>query len=181
MIVGVGIDLVDIARVQRLIDGKGQRALDRLFTADEVADATSRARPALHLQVHLIQHADAASPYGMAEALEAAVELARRAPFGIVYPVEHIPYRLAFPAMHLAARIAAKEAAFKALSGSDEARRIGWREVEVIAQSGGAPRLELHGRAQLRARELGVGRAHLSLSHTDTTAGAVVVLDRGGD
>lgn len=89
MIVGVGIDLVDIARVQRLIDGKGQRALDRLFTADEVAYATSRARPA----------------------------------------------------MHLAARIAAKEAAFKALSGSDEARRIGWREVEVIAQSGGAPRL----------------------------------------
>lgn len=129
MIVGVGIDLVDIARVQRLIDGKGQRALDRLFTADEVAYATSRARPA----------------------------------------------------MHLAARIAAKEAAFKALSGSDEARRIGWREVEVIAQSGGAPRLELHGRAQLRARELGVGRAHLSLSHTNTTAGAVVVLDRGGD
>ncbi len=129
MIVGVGIDLVDIARVQRLIDGKGQRALDRLFTADEVAYATSRASPA----------------------------------------------------MHLAARIAAKEAAFKALSGSDEARRIGWREVEVIAQSGGAPRLELHGRAQLRARELGVGRAHLSLSHTDTTAGAVVVLDRGGD
>jgi|APGre2960657505_1045072.scaffolds.fasta_scaffold00173_16 holo-[acyl-carrier protein] synthase len=129
MIVGVGIDLVDIARVQRLIDGKGQRALDRLFTADEVAYASSRARPA----------------------------------------------------MHLAARIAAKEAAFKALSGSDEARRIGWREVEVIAQSGGAPRLELHGRAQLRARELGVGRAHLSLSHTDTTAGAVVVLDRGGD
>lgn len=129
MIVGVGIDLVDIARVQRLIDGKGQRALDRLFTADEVAYATSRARPA----------------------------------------------------MHLAARIAAKEAAFKALSGSDEARRIGWREVEVIARSGGAPRLELHGRAQLRARELGVGRAHLSLSHTDTTAGAVVVLDRGGD
>ncbi len=129
MIVGVGIDLVDIARVQRLIDGKGQRALDRLFTADEVAYATSSARPA----------------------------------------------------MHLAARIAAKEAAFKALSGSDEARRIGWREVEVIAQSGSAPRLELHGRAQLRARELGVGRAHLSLSHTDTTAGAVVFLDRGGD
>lgn len=126
MIIGVGIDLVDIDRVQRLLDGKGHRALDRLFTAREVAYATSRARPA----------------------------------------------------MHLAARLAAKEAAFKALSGSDEARLIGWREVEVISLPGGAPKLAFHGRADMRARELGVYQTHLSLSHTDTTAGAVVVLER---
>lgn len=126
MIVGVGIDLVDIARVQKLLDGKGSRALDRLFTANEVAYATGRARPA----------------------------------------------------MHLAARLAAKEAAFKALSGSDDARLIGWREVEVISHPGGAPALTFHGRADLRARELGVYQTHLSLSHTDTTAGAVVVLER---
>ena len=32
------------------------------------------------------------------------------------------------PAMHLAARLAAKEAAFKALAGTNEAKMIGWRE-----------------------------------------------------
>jgi holo-[acyl-carrier protein] synthase len=126
MIAGVGIDLVDIARVERLLHGKGDRAIARLFTDAEVAYAKGRARPA----------------------------------------------------MHLAARLAAKEAAFKALNGTEEARLIGWREVEVVSPAGGgAPALRLTGRAEARARELGVFRSHLSLSHTDTTAGAVVVLE----
>lgn len=125
MIVGVGIDLVEIARVERLLNGKGQRALDRLFCADEVNYAKGRARPA----------------------------------------------------MHLAARLAAKEAAFKALSGSDEARLIGWHEVEVVSQPGRAPQLRYHGRAAARAEELRVKRSHLSLTHTDATAGAVVVIE----
>lgn len=126
MIVGVGIDLVDIARVERLLDGKGDRALARLFTDAEVAYARARARPA----------------------------------------------------MHLAARLAAKEAAFKALAGSDDARLIGWREVEVVSRDGGGPpTLRFHGRADARSRELGVTTPLLSLTHTDSTAGAVVVLD----
>jgi hypothetical protein len=48
VIAGLGIDLVDIARVQRLIDAKGEHALRRLFTADEVDYALSRALPAQH-------------------------------------------------------------------------------------------------------------------------------------
>ena len=36
------------------------------------------------------------------------------------------------PAPHVAVRLAAKEAAFKALAGSDDARAIGWREIEVV-------------------------------------------------
>ena len=127
MIVGVGIDLVDISRVERLVQGKGERALVRLFTEQEVQYATSRARPA----------------------------------------------------MHLAARLAAKEAAFKALAGSDDARLIGWREVEVVSHAHGPPTLAFHGRADLRCRELGVYRTHLSLTHTDTSAAAVVVLEQG--
>ena len=127
MIVGVGIDLVEIARVERLIAGKGQRALARLFTEQEVLYAMSRARPP----------------------------------------------------MHLAARLAAKEAAFKALAGSDDARLIGWREVEVVSHPHGPPMLAFHGRADLRARELGVYRTHLSITHTDATAAAVVVLEQG--
>ena len=126
MIAGIGIDLVDIARVERMLDDKGQRVLDRLFTPGEVAYATARARPA----------------------------------------------------MHLAARLAAKEAAFKALAGSDDARLIGWREVEVVARDGHSPTLVLTGRADIRARELGIEHLWLSLTHTDSAAAATVVLER---
>lgn len=127
MIAGVGIDLVDIARVDRLLDAKGERALGRLFTTDEVAYA--RARP--------------------------------------------------LPAQHLAARLAAKEAAFKALSGNALARTIGWREIEVV-RGDSRPTLVLHGRAAERAAELGVTAVWVTLTHTATTAGAVVVLEAAG-
>ena len=82
------------------------------------------------------------------------------------------------PAMHLAARLAAKEAVFKALTGSDDAKKIGWKEAEVRRGDEGPPVLVFSGRAEARARELGVTRVHLTLSHTDETAGAVVVLER---
>ncbi len=124
MIAGVGIDLVDIARVDKLLDAKGERALRRLFTSDEV-------------------------DYALARAL---------------------------PAQHLAARLAAKEAAFKALAGNSLARTIGWREIEVIRGEHG-PTLALHGRAAARAAELGVTSIWVSLTHSATTAGAVVVLE----
>lgn len=82
------------------------------------------------------------------------------------------------PAMHLAARLAAKEAVFKALTGSDDAKLIGWKEAEVRRGSEGPPVLHFTGRAEARALELGVARVHLTLSHTDEVAGAVVVLER---
>lgn len=127
MIAGVGIDLVDIERVQRLLDAKGDRALRRLFTADEVDYALTRA----------------------------------------------------LPAQHLAARLAAKEAAFKALAGNSLARGIGWREIEVVRGDHG-PTLSLHGRAAERAAQLGVKEIWVSLTHSGTTAGAVVVLEAVG-
>lgn len=83
------------------------------------------------------------------------------------------------PALHLAARIAAKEAAFKALAGTVEARGIGWRELEVCSTEGASPELRLHGLAERRAAELGVARVMLTLTHTATTAGAVCVLENG--
>lgn len=86
----------------------------------------------------------------------------------------------AFPHRHYAARIAAKEAAFKALSGTSEAREIGWREMEVLLDANGRPSIALHGRAEARARELGVARIWVSLSHSDTTAAATVILERDG-
>ena len=81
------------------------------------------------------------------------------------------------PATHVAVRLAAKEAAYKALQGSAIARAIGWRDIEVIRAPDGRPDLELSGLAQSRARELGVKRVLLSLSHTHLAAVAVVVLE----
>ncbi|MDQ6633775.1 MAG: 4'-phosphopantetheinyl transferase superfamily protein, partial [Gemmatimonadota bacterium] len=78
----------------------------------------------------------------------------------------------------LAARAAAKEAAFKALSGNDLARAIGWRELEVVSRHHQTPVLLLHGRAAERATEMGVTRVHLSLTHTATTAAAFVIAER---
>lgn len=81
------------------------------------------------------------------------------------------------PATHLAARLAAKEAAFKALAGNDLARGIGWRELEVLPFNGTRPELALHGRARDRASELGVARVWLSITHSAATAVAFVVLE----
>jgi len=80
------------------------------------------------------------------------------------------------PAEHVAVRLAAKEAVYKALQGSDEARGIGWRDIEVTRASDGRPDVELSGLAADRARELKVRRVLLSLSHTHQAAVAIAVL-----
>ena len=70
------------------------------------------------------------------------------------------------PAQHLAARFCAKEAVAKAL-----AIEGGWafRDVEVVPTAG-APVVRLRG----RAAEAAAGReVRISLTHTETTAGAV--------
>jgi holo-[acyl-carrier protein] synthase len=126
VIVGIGIDLVEVDRMRRLLERKGERALARLFTVGERAYAASHPEPA----------------------------------------------------RQLAARVAAKEAAFKALSGSDLARSIGWRELEVVSRTGASPILLLHGRAQKRATEMGISRVLLTMTHTETTAAAFVVAER---
>jgi holo-[acyl-carrier protein] synthase len=123
MIVGLGIDLVEIDRVQHMIDSLGDRMYRRLFSPGE-ADYI-RSKP--------------------------------------------------LPAQHAAVRLAAKEAAFKALAGNELARQITWADVEVVSTEG-IPSIKLHGKAAERARELGVSAIQVSLTHTRDTAGAVVIL-----
>lgn len=77
---------------------------------------------------------------------------------------------------HFAARWAAKEAAAKAL-GTGFNRTIGWKDVEVVKDSSGAVSITLHGEARTVADKLGVTRIHLSLSHGEETAVAVVVME----
>ena len=114
---GVGIDLLDIARLEAALARRPGLA-ERLFTPAERADAAARARPA----------------------------------------------------RHLAARFCAKEAVAKALGMT----AWSWRDVEVVA-TGAAPEVRLSGSVAARAAELSVS-ACVSLTHTDTTAGAVALL-----
>lgn len=115
---GVGIDLLDIDRLERALERR-PRLAERLFTDAERAYAASCARPA----------------------------------------------------MHLAARYCAKEAVAKALG------LTGWsfRDVEVVATAA-APEVRLTGSAARSAAEQGVS-ARISLTHTETTAGAVAIVD----
>jgi holo-[acyl-carrier protein] synthase len=126
MILGIGVDAVDIARVERMSGDLGERMRQRLFSPGEIAYMATKAAPA----------------------------------------------------QHMAVRLAAKEAAYKALSGNDLARGIGWREVEVVTRADGAPELKLHGRAADRFAELGATSVHVSLTHSEATAVAVVIIER---
>lgn len=104
------------------------------------------------------------------EALERTPAMAER-----VFHPDELAYanRHRDPLPHLAARFAAKEAVMKALgAGLSE---VAFTDVVVRPADGGAPTVELSGRAAERARELGVSTCHLSMTHTASTAAAFVV------
>lgn len=75
-----------------------------------------------------------------------------------------------------AARFAAKEAAMKAL-GTGASRGVTWRSIEVAHAPGGRPILNCVSGAKQIADRLGVKRISLSLTHTESTAMAVVILE----
>jgi len=75
-----------------------------------------------------------------------------------------------------AARFAAKEAGAKAL-GTGISRGVSWKEFEVKRKPGQRPELHLSGRAAEIARELGVKRISLSLTHSRQMSMAVVVAE----
>ena len=78
------------------------------------------------------------------------------------------------PAPHYAGRFSAKEAAMKAL-GTGHTQGVLWRDIEVI-RGGGPPRLQLHGGALRRFRQMGATDAFLTITHADTVAMAQVML-----
>jgi holo-[acyl-carrier protein] synthase len=78
-----------------------------------------------------------------------------------------------------AARFAAKEAGAKAL-GTGISRGVSWKEFEVKRKPGQRPELHLSGRAAEIARELGVNRMSLSLTHSREMSMAVVVAEDSG-
>lgn len=77
-------------------------------------------------------------------------------------------------AERLAARFAAKEAVLKAL-GTGWRDGIAWTDIEVVKGPAGQPGIQLHGMAQQVAREHGITRWLISLSHTDSHASASAI------
>lgn len=124
MIIGIGVDIVEIARFRKALERSKERFVQRVFTAEE--------------QNFCNAHHD--------------------------------------PVPHFAVRFAAKEALFKAL-GTGWAKGVTWQDAEVLREESGAPALALHGEAQKLAAAKGAHAAHLSLSHTENSAVATVILE----
>lgn len=88
-------------------------------------------------------------------------------------------------AQHLAGRFAAKEALVKAWSVARRGRppalaQVDLRDIEVVDDGYGRPALRLHGAVRDAVGDLSSGApviAHLSISHDGPTAAAVVILE----
>ena len=78
------------------------------------------------------------------------------------------------PVPRFAARFAAKEAALKVI-GTGWRDGIAWTDVEVVNEPSGAPTLRVCGLVETRARELGILRWTISLSHSRDFAVASVI------
>jgi len=72
----------------------------------------------------------------------------------------------------LAARFACKEAVMKLLGTGRNG--INWREIETLSHSSGKPEVNLRGKAQIKASELGLKEIAVSLSHSKEHAIAYV-------
>jgi holo-[acyl-carrier protein] synthase len=126
MIIGVGIDLVDISRFDKMLNKKDDLLIERMLSDNERS------------------------------AFMALTGERRRAEW-------------------LAGRFAAKEALMKAL-GLALPEGIGMRDIEVMPNSLGRPLLVLSAAIQQQIES--PYTCHLSITHTATTAGAVVVIEQ---
>lgn len=124
MILGLGIDLVDVSRIEQALKRFGPRFLDRILRADESAYCQSQQNTVTTV----------------------------------------------------AARFAAKEAVAKAF-GTGIGAGLGWRDIEVVRLPSGRPAVQLHGKAVELLATLGGRTVHLSITHTDTQASAVAVIE----
>jgi holo-[acyl-carrier protein] synthase len=128
VILGIGLDVVDVARMRRIVGGgaapdRARRFIARCFTEGELRTCEARR--------------DRETGY--------------------------------------AARFAAKEAVMKALGAPPGIRFL---DVEVV-RGEGAPEIRLGGAAERAARQRGVRRVHVTLTHDAGVAAAAVILEGG--
>ena len=81
------------------------------------------------------------------------------------------------PTLHFAARLAAKEAVFKALHRPGDGA-IPWRSIEIGHDRIGAPEVRLSGSLLEAATRDGIVTITVSLSHCNEFATAVAIADR---
>jgi holo-[acyl-carrier protein] synthase len=123
-IVGIGLDLVELARLAEVLGRHPTRFVERICRPGEVRPRSAQA---------LVQH--------------------------------------------VGGLFAAKEAVLKAL-GTGWGRGVGFRDVEIVRSDGASgPTVRLHDGALRRARDLGVERVHVSITHERGHAAAVAVLE----
>ena len=79
---------------------------------------------------------------------------------------------------HLSGRFAAKEAVLKVL-GTGWRGGIAWTDVEVVREVSGLPKIVLSGECERIARDLGICRWHVSISHIETHATASAIGMKG--
>jgi len=124
MIFGVGIDIVDIERIEKGLKKLGDRFYHRIFTDYEIEKKKTSAN--YHLE--------------------------------------------------LAGKFAAKESLAKALK-TGMTQGVKWKEIEIRNVDSGAPYIVLYGKTKKLAETLGIKQIHVSLSHIQTHACAVVILE----
>jgi holo-[acyl-carrier protein] synthase len=124
MIIGLGIDICRIDRIERFLEQYGERFTRRCFTAREIE--------------HCSRYKSGAEQY--------------------------------------AGRIAAKEAASKAL-GTGWRRGVHWKCFEVDHEPSGKPFLRVHSTAAELAAKMGVRNINLSITHDGGVAAAVVIFE----
>src|SRR5688572_3404279 len=124
MILGVGIDIIEVTRIQASFEKFGERFVNRILHPAEIAYCLSHKSPA---------------------------------PF-------------------IAVRFAAKEAISKAF-GTGIGAQLGWQDMEVRRKESGEPYVVLHGGGQKLLDARGGRAVLISLSHTQTYAAAVAVLE----
>ena len=124
MILGTGIDIIEVSRIASSHEKFGERFVNRILRPAEIAYCLSHKSPA---------------------------------PF-------------------LAARFAAKEAISKAF-GTGIGKQLGWQDLEVGRKESGEPFVILHDGALKLLAERGGRRIHLTLSHTQTYAAAMAILE----
>ena len=124
MVIGIGIDLQEIADFHRSLERAGEPYIQRIFTVAEIAYCQAKPEPSSSFAV----------------------------------------------------RFAAKEAAIKALgiAGTDG---LNWHDLEITTDSSGCPHMKLAGVAAKCASDKRISTLVISLTHSKSTAGAVVVAE----
>ena len=84
---------------------------------------------------------------------------------------------VASSAEHYAGKFAAKEACMKAL-GCGIRHEVWFTQIEVLNAASGAPYIQFSGEAARLFNEMGAAKIHVSISHADGMAVAMVILEQ---